>query len=87
MKARKYIALLGAAALTMSLFAGSATVANAKAAKPTTVGTDPADDWGANVDATLAPLGNALGQDLTSAAISFDGKNVNFVMVDLLPHR
>ena len=87
MKARKYVALLGAAALTMSLFAGSTQVANAKAAaKPLTVGTDPAGDWGANVAAELAPLGNALGQDLTSASISSDGKNINFVIgVNSLP--
>ena len=80
MKARKIVGLLGAAALAASLFAGPATVANAKAAKALTVGTDPAGDWGQAVDANLARVGDALGQDLTGAAISFDGKNVNFVI-------
>ena len=79
MKVRKLIALVGAAALVASLFAGS-TAAHAKAKKPTTVGVDPDGDWGTTVDPTLSPLGDALGQDLTSAAISFDGKNLNFVI-------
>jgi len=79
MKARKLFGLLGAAALVASLFSG-ATVANAKAAKALTVGTDPAGDWGDAVDPNLGPVGDALGQDLTGASISFDGKNVNFVI-------
>lgn len=54
--------------------------ASAKAAGPTTVGTDPAGDWGANVDGSVAPLGDALGQDLVGAAIGMkDAKTVNFV--------
>ena len=86
MKARKLVGLLGAAALAASLIAGPATLANAKAAKPLTVGTDAEGDWGQAVDANLGPVGDALGQDLTGAAISFDGKNVNFVIkVNSLP--
>ena len=86
MKARKLVGLLGAAALAASLFTGTATVANAKAAKATVVGTDDAGDWGAAVDPNLGPVGDALGQDLTGASISFDGKNVNFViLVNSLP--
>jgi len=85
MKARKIFGLLGATALAASLLGGT-TVANAKAAKPLTVGTDPAGDWGADVDPALAPLGDPMGQDLTAASISFDGKNVNFVIkVNSLP--
>lgn len=78
---RKTLPVLGAAALAASLLAGPANVAAAKAAaKPTVVGTDPAGDWGSNVDANIGPLGDALGQDLTSASITSDGKNVNFIM-------
>ena len=85
MKARKYIAVVGAAALAMSLFAGS-SAASAAAAKPTVVGTDVDGDWGQNVDPTIAPIGDAMGQDLTSASISYDGKNVNFIIgVNSLP--
>lgn len=84
MKARKYIALVGAAAVAVSLFAGSATAAKAK--KPMTVGTDDAGDWGANVDQTISPIGDAMGQDLTKASISLDGKNLNFIItVNSLP--
>ena len=84
---RKALPVLGAAALAASLLAGPANVATAKsAAKPTVVGTDPAGDWGSNVDANLAPLGDPLGQDLTSASITSDGKNVNFIIgVNSLP--
>lgn len=87
MKARKLVGLLGAAALAASLIAGPATVANAKAAaKPFTVGTDDAGDWGANADPTIAPLGDLLGQDLTNASIAVDGENVNFIIgVNALP--
>lgn len=87
MKARKLFAVLGAAALATSMFAGSTQMASAKAApKPLTVGTDDAGDWGATVDPTIAPIGDAMGQDLTSASIAFDGKNVNFVIgVNSLP--
>jgi hypothetical protein len=63
-----------AGALTMS--AGSAVAGK----KPVVVGEDPAGDWGANVDAQLAPIGDAFGMDLTGAEISYDGKNVNFVI-------
>jgi len=80
MKARRFIGLLGAAALAASLLAGPASVASAKAAKPLTVGTDVEGDWGQAVDPNLGPVGDALGQDLTGASISFDGKNVNFVI-------
>src|SRR5258706_15739453 len=40
-------------------------------ADPVIVGTDPAGDWGVNAagDNSLAPIGDALGADLTSAAV------------------
>ena len=86
MKARKLVGLLGAAALAASLLAGPATLSNAKAAKPFTVGTDDAGDWGSNKDPNLGPIGDALGMDLTSASITSDGKNVNFIIgVSSLP--
>ena len=81
MKARRFVGLIGAAALVGSLFAGSAMPAQAaKAKKPTVVGTDATGDWGANADPTLGPLGDPLGQDLTSASITSDGKNVSFII-------
>lgn len=77
---KKAFPVIGAAVIAASLLAGPATVATAKAAKATVVGTDPDGDWGSNVDPGLAPLGDPLGQDLTGASISSDGKNVNFIM-------
>lgn len=52
-----------------------------KAAGPVKVATDDAGDWGAAVDPTIAPVGDALGQDLVEASISMgDAKTVNFVI-------
>jgi hypothetical protein len=60
--------------------------AQAAAAKATVVGTDTAGDWGAAVDPNIGPLGDLLGQDLTSASIAQDGTNVNFIIgVNALP--
>lgn len=57
------------------------TVAGAKGAKPLVVGTDDPADWGSNQDAALQPLGQALGQELVSAAIGMaDKKTVNFII-------
>ena len=50
-----------------------------KAAKPTVVATDDAGDWGAAAGAP-AQIGDALGQELTSAAFSSDGKNLNLII-------
>jgi hypothetical protein len=57
------------------------------AAKLAVVGTDPVGDWGTNIDPTLAPVGDALGQDLTKASIGLkDAKTLNFVIgVNSLP--
>lgn len=86
MKARKLVGLLGAAALVASLVTGTSAVAKGKGPKPVKVGTDNAGDWGEAVQPGIGPIGDALGQDLTGASISFDGKNVNFVItVNSLP--
>jgi hypothetical protein len=76
-----------AALIATGLLAGALLAPSAEAAKqPTVVGEDPAGDWGASVDPTIAPIGDQLGMDLTGASISFDGKNVNFVIqVNNLP--
>ena len=71
----------GIAAATVALAVSSfGSTASAGAAKPVLVGTDPAGDWGAGVDPTLAPVGDALGQDLVGASISGDAKTLNFVI-------
>ena len=70
---------VAAAAVALALSSLSAG-ATAKTAKPVSVGTDAAGDWGQAVDPTLAPVGDALGQDLTGASIGYDGKNLNFVI-------
>lgn len=86
MKARRFAGLIGATALVGSLFAGSAMPAQAAAAKATVVGTDAAGDWGANTDPNIGPLGDLLGQDLTSASIAQNGANVDFIIgVNSLP--
>jgi hypothetical protein len=80
---RRTIITLSALAVLAGLLAGpSGSVAQAAAkAKTVTVGTDPADDWGTNVDATFAPIGNALGQELVKAAIAKkDAKTLNFII-------
>jgi hypothetical protein len=69
-----------------ALFVPSAS-AKKKAAGPVKVATDAEGDWGDNVDATLAPAGAALGQDLVEASIAMaDAKTVNFIIkVTALP--
>ena len=54
---------------------------------PKLVGTDADNDWGANVDSSLAPAGDALGQELIEAHLMMgDAETVNFViMVKNLP--
>ncbi|HYP23334.1 MAG TPA: hypothetical protein VEV43_07165 [Actinomycetota bacterium] len=58
----------GAALLVGATIGGSAQAAKKKKG-PVVVGTDAADDWGSNVDATIAPVGNQLGQELVEASI------------------
>lgn len=82
MKASRFIAVLGAAALAASLFSGAAT---AKPGKATVVAEDADGDWG---DGTIpAEVGAALGQDLVGAEIAMaDKKTINFVIkVSQLP--
>ena len=61
--------------------------AKKKPAGPVVVATDAAGDWGANVDPTIAPAGDVLGQDLVEASITMaDAATVNFVIkVGALP--
>ena len=80
---RRFGVAAAAVALAVSCFG---TTASAGAVKPVVVGTDPAGDWGAGVDPTLAPVGDALGQDLVGASITGDAKTINFVIsVNSLP--
>lgn len=80
---RKAIAsiLLGSLVAAALVAAPGTASAGKKKSGPQVVGEDPADDWGSNVDPTLAPLGDPLGQELTSAAIGMNGKDtVNFII-------
>jgi len=73
-------AALAAIAVLAGALVPSAAVAKGKKG-PIVVGTDPADDWGGNVDPTLAPLGDALGMELVEAAIEpKDAKTLNFII-------
>ncbi|MDQ3963755.1 MAG: hypothetical protein M3277_07590 [Actinomycetota bacterium] len=78
MKTRSVLVL----ALAAALAAGSLLPAEAaKKSKPTVVGTDAADDWGNNVDPTIAPAGDAMGSELVEASIGMaDTKTVNFII-------
>ena len=52
-----------------------------KPAGPVVVGTDAPNDWGSNVDPTIAPIGAAIGQELVEATIDMaDAKTVNFII-------
>lgn len=73
------IALL--AALSIAALLVPSVSAKGKKAGPMVVGKDDAADWGSNVDATIAPVGGALGQELVEASIAMaDAKTVNFVI-------
>ncbi len=85
MRARILITTAVAACLALALPA-TAGLAKGKGG-PVVVGTDAAGDWGANVDPNIAPLGDALGQDVVEASITMaDATTVNFVIkVNALP--
>lgn len=52
-----------------------------KKSGPQVVGKDDVGDWGSNVDPTIAPAGDALGQELVEAAIGMaDAKTVDFII-------
>ena len=72
------LALIGLVAGLMSVPAQ----AGKKPKGPVVVGTDPAGDWGSNVDPGIGPAGDVLGQDLVGAEISLaeDKKTLNFVL-------
>jgi hypothetical protein len=73
------VAALAVAALLAP--AGMAAGKAKKPAGPVVVATDDAADWGSNVDATIAPAGDALGQELVEASITMgNAKTVNFVI-------
>ena len=76
------VTVIALVALVAASFAapGTAAAKGKKAKKgPVVVGTDEAGDWGA--DPQLAPIGDALGQDLVEASIGMaDKTTVNFVI-------
>lgn len=81
---KKLIASLALITCVAALIAPAGT-AGAKGKKkpsgPVVVATDAADDWGSNVDPTIAPAGTQLGQELVEASIAMgDAKTVNFVI-------
>lgn len=84
----KSIALVFSAMLVLGAAVAPAAVAGkAKKSGPMVVGTDASGDWGSNVDATLAPLGDLLGQDVVEASITMaDPGTVAFIIkVNSLP--
>jgi hypothetical protein len=66
----------------LALGASAVSPASAKG-KAKVVGKDAAGDWGSNVDPTLAPLGDALGQDLTGASIAMGKKKTVLFTIKL----
>ncbi len=86
---RKAVVSVLLSGLIAAAMIDSSTPASAgkKASGPQVVGEDAAGDWGESVDATLSPIGDALGQDLTKATIAMNGKDkIDFVIgVNSLP--
>ena len=84
MKIRGITGLLLVAVVAGSIVAPAGNAAAKKKkpkAGPVVVATDPADDWGNNAGSGLAPLGDALGQELTGATIAMaDPTTVNFII-------
>jgi hypothetical protein len=88
MKRKAAVSVLLSGLLAASLLAAAAPASAGKGKKasgPQVVGTDDAGDWGA--DPTIAPIGDALGQDLTGASVAMNGKDkVDFIItVNNLP--
>lgn len=80
---KKLIAVSIAALSIAALLVPAVSAKPKKKAKagPAIVAKDDAGDWGSNVDATIGPVGAALGQDLVEASIvAADAKTVNFVI-------
>ena len=86
MRSNRTLTALAAIALVGSLVGGVAD-AKPKKAGPVVVGTDATDDWGAAVDPGIAPIGDALGQELVEASINKkDAKTLDFIIkVNSLP--
>jgi hypothetical protein len=77
MSKKVLVALTAALAAAVTVIPLGAAEA-AKKSAPLVVGTDPEGDWG---DGSNTAVGEALGQDLTSATIGMaDAKTVNFVI-------
>jgi len=73
--------LLVAGLVAAPLAAPSAAGKKKKKSGPVVVGKDAADDWGSNVDPSIAPAGDALGQELVEASMGMaDAKIVNFII-------
>lgn len=89
MRTKTLLACAVTTCLVIAGFAGPAGAAKKKKKQkgPVVVGTDAAGDWGQNVDATIAPIGDALGQDLVEASFELaDKETLNFVIkVNALP--
>ena len=81
MKTRILISTLVSVCVVGGLLSTAGVATAAKKSGPKVIATDAADDWGSNVDAGLAPVGAALGQELVEASIGMaDAKTVNFVI-------
>ena len=84
MKCKSITTLLLTGLVVGSLMAASAPASAGKGKKasgPQVVGEDASGDWGAAVAAELAPVGDALGQDLTAASIAMNGTDtVDFII-------
>lgn len=83
MKTKAVISALLAGCLLGALFVPTTHAAPKGKAKsgPQVVGTDDPADWGSNVDKTIAPAGNLLGQELVEASIEMsDMETVNFII-------
>jgi hypothetical protein len=81
MRGKTLVALALAAAVAAAFFVPGTATAAKKPAGPVVVGTDPGDDWGANVDPTISPAGAALASELTEASITMAGPStINFII-------
>mgnify|MGYP006172863127 CR=1 FL=1 len=84
MKSKSIVTLLLTGLIAGALVAGSAPASAGKGKKasgPQVVGEDPDGDWGAAVEPAIAPVGDALGQDLVGAAIAMNGTDtVDFII-------
>ena len=88
-KALVSLALVAMIAASLTGTAGVASAAKKKKAPkgPVVLGTDATGDWAYEGDNSINPIGDAMGQDLTEAAIEFvNGDTLNFIItVNSLP--